>query len=100
MDFSNITTGIAQGLLVWEPILLELSHDSITQKRNSQGRTIKQIHDIWSTLSSNNTHRIVHLQYQDTRLQFPTMGKREDDRWIAIQTTRKKIGPNSFKLWK
>lgn len=101
MDFSNITTGIAQGLLVWEPILLELSHDSITQKRNSQGRTIKQILGHMVDSASNNTHRIVHLQYQDSPLQFPNYAANgNNDRWIAIQNYQEENWADLVQLWK
>lgn len=57
----------------WEPRLTSLQNDTITHYRNSQNRTVKQIlgHLIDST--SNNIHRIVHLQYQQSRLLFQTM---------------------------
>jgi hypothetical protein len=70
----------------WEPILSSLHEEVISQRKNSQNRTIRQIvgHIIDST--SNNIHRIVHLQYQKSPLIFPnyaTFGN--NDRWIAIQ---------------
>lgn len=70
----------------WEPILSSLPEEIISQRRNTQNRSIKQIvgHIIDST--TNNTHRTVHLQYQQSPLIFPnyaTFGN--NDRWIAIQ---------------
>lgn len=70
----------------WEPILSRLPEDIISRRKNSQNRTIKQIvgHIIDST--TNNTHRTVHLQYQQLPLTFPnyaTFGN--NDRWIIIQ---------------
>jgi hypothetical protein len=70
----------------WEPILCSLPEDIISRRKNSQNRTIKQIvgHIIDST--SNNIHRIVHLQYQPLPLTFPnyaTFGN--NDRWITLQ---------------
>lgn len=47
----------------WEPKLLLLPADILTQRRNSQNRTIKQIVGHMVDSASNNTHRIIHLQY-------------------------------------
>ncbi|MGC1390092.1 MAG: DinB family protein [Bacteroidales bacterium] len=85
----------------WEPILSYLSEDIIFQRRNSQNRTIKQIvgHIIDST--SNNTHRIVHLQYQPSPLIFPnyaTFGN--NDRWIDIQDYQNEEWSILIQLWK
>lgn len=85
-DFEPIRIEILELVNYWEPILKKLSDKEISQRRNSQNRSIKQItgHIIDST--SNNTHRIVHLQYQQSPLIFPnyaTFGN--NDRWIAIQ---------------
>ena len=70
----------------WEPILSTLSGDVISQRKNSQNRSVKQIVGHIIDSASNNTHRIVHLQYQPSPLIFPnyaTFGN--NDRWIAIQ---------------
>ena len=85
----------------WEPVLNSLPEDIISQRRNSQNRTIKQIvgHIIDST--SNNIHRIVHLQYQTSPLMFPnyaTFGN--NDRWIAIQDYQNEEWINMIQLWK
>jgi len=85
----------------WEPRLLELSDEILGAGKNSQNRTIKQIlgHLIDST--SNNTHRVVHLQYQKNPFDFPnyaTFGN--NDRWIAIQKYQKEDWNNMIQLWK
>jgi len=85
----------------WEPRLTSLQNDTITHYRNSQNRTVKQIlgHLIDST--SNNIHRIVHLQYQQSPLTFPnyaTYGN--NDRWIAIQNYQNEDWNNMIQLWK
>jgi predicted MPP superfamily phosphohydrolase len=85
----------------WEPKLSVLSDKILSQRRNDQGRTIKQIigHLIDST--SNNTHRIVHLQYQSSPLIFPnyaTFGN--NDKWIAIQDYQNEDWTNLIQLWK
>ena len=85
----------------WEPVLMNLPEEVIAQRRNTQNRTIKQIvgHIIDST--SNNTHRIVHLQYQSSPLIFPnyaTFGN--NDRWIAIQDYQNEDWMILIQLWK
>jgi hypothetical protein len=85
----------------WEPVLMNLTEEVIAQRRNTQNRTIKQIvgHIIDST--SNNTHRIVHLQYQQSPLIFPnyaTFGN--NDRWIAIQDYQNEDWMILIQLWK
>ena len=86
MDFSNVTDGILLGLKEWESQLILLPDDTITNKRNDQNRSIKQILGHMVDSASNNTHRIVHLQYQESPLIFPNYAANgNNDRWIAIQ---------------
>lgn len=85
----------------WESKLSALQTSVIVSRRNNQNRTIKQIlgHLIDST--SNNTHRIVHLQYQASPFSFPnyaTFGN--NDRWIAIQNYQEEDWDLMIRLWK
>jgi len=85
----------------WEPILTALPNDTISMRKNSQNRTIKQIVGHTVDSASNNTHRIVHLQYQHTPLIFPnyaTLGN--NDRWIAIQNYQNEDWMTLIRLWK
>lgn len=85
----------------WEPILTALPNDTISIRKNSQNRTIKQIVGHIVDSASNNTHRIVHLQYQHTPLIFPnyaTLGN--NDRWIAIQDYQHEDWMTLIRLWK
>ncbi len=85
----------------WEPILSSLPDDIISQRRNSQNRTIKQILGHIIDSASNNTHRIVHLQYQPIPLIFPnyaTFGN--NDRWIGIQDYQNEDWKTLVQLWK
>jgi hypothetical protein len=98
---SDITTEISSIIEEWQPLLTSLPREIITGRRNSQNRTIKQIlgHMIDST--SNNIHRIVHLQNQQSPLIFPnyaTFGN--NDRWIAIQDYQNEEWMNMIQLWK
>ena len=100
-ETSEITTEIFSLIKEWEHKLASLPNETITELRNSQNRTIKQIlgHLIDST--SNNTHRVIHLQYQQSPFSFPnyaTFGN--NDRWIAIQDYQFEDWHNMIQLWK
>ena len=100
-EASVITAEILSIIKYWEPKLTSLPIKTITEPRNSQDRSIKQIlgHLIDST--SNNTHRVVHLQYQPSPFSFPnyaTFGN--NDRWIAIQNSQNEDWSNMIQLWK
>jgi hypothetical protein len=85
----------------WEPVLKRLPEDIISQRKNSQARTIKQIVGHIIDSASNNTHRIIHLQYQTSPLIFPnyaTFGN--NDRWIAIQDFQNEDWMTLVQLWK
>ena len=85
----------------WEPILINLPEAVISQRRNSQNRTIRQIVGHIIDSASNNTHRIVHLQYQTPPLIYPnyaTFGN--NDRWIAIQDYQNEDWMSLIQLWK
>jgi hypothetical protein len=101
MDSLNITDGIIQGLENWESKLIQLSEDTIINKRNIQDRTIKQILGHMVDSASNNTHRIVHLQYQDSPLRFPNYATNgNNDRWIAIQNYQDENWTDLIQHWK
>jgi hypothetical protein len=85
----------------WEPVLKRLPEDIISQRKNFQARTIKQIVGHIIDSASNNTHRIIHLQYQTSPLIFPnyaTFGN--NDRWIAIQDFQNEDWMTLVQLWK
>jgi hypothetical protein len=101
IETAIITKEILSLIEGWESKLASLPGEIITERRNSQNRTIKQIlgHLIDST--SNNTHRVVHLQYQSSPFSFPnyaTFGN--NDRWIAIQDYQNEDWLNMIHLWK
>jgi hypothetical protein len=100
-EASQIKLEISTLIDKWLPKLSSLSESTIMAPRNSQNRNIKQIlgHLIDST--SNNTHRVVHLQYQDSPFSFPnyaTFGN--NDRWIAIQNYEDEDWNIMLQLWR
>ena len=85
----------------WVPKLTSLPEKRISIPRNSQHRNARQIlgHLIDST--SNNTHRVVHLQYQDSPFSFPNYATSgNNDRWIAIQNFEGEDWTIMVQLWK
>ena len=85
----------------WEPRFLALGENDITLRRNSQNRNIKQIVGHMIDSASNNTHRIVHLQYQPSPFAFPCYSSfGNNDRWIAIQNYESENWTNLVQLWK
>jgi len=85
-EFIPIADGILALIDEWEPKLSGLPNDVITERKNSQNRTIKQILGHMVDSASNNTHRIIHLQYQPCPLIYPDYANLgNNDRWIAIQ---------------
>lgn len=100
-EFEPVTEGILSLISEWEPILESLPTDMITLRRNRQNRTIKQIVGHMVDSASNNTHRIVHLQYQKSPLSFPNYATNgNNDRWIAIQNYQDEDWDTLIKIWK
>lgn len=85
----------------WEPKLLALTDDVISSRKNKQERTIKQILGHLIDSASNNTHRVIHLQYQKSPLIFPDYAHfGNNDRWIAIQNYQSENWSDLVQLWK
>ena len=100
-NFQTVIQVIASLIEIWEPKLSALPVEVITERRNSQNRTIKQIVGHMVDSATNNTHRMVHLQYQQSPFEFPnyaTFGN--NDRWIAIQNYQEEEWNNLIQLWK
>ena len=100
-EFEEIGRELLSLIGKWEPKLLGLGDDVIAERRNSQNRTIKQIVGHMVDSASNNTHRIVHLQYQPNPLIFPCYATHgNNDRWIAIQNYQDENWSDLVQLWK
>ena len=100
-EFKSISRELVLLVEEWEPKLLALTSEIFTERRNSQNRTIKQIVGHMVDSASNNTHRVVHLQYQESPLVFPNYATHgNNDRWIAIQNYQDEDWHNLVQLWK
>lgn len=99
--FDSVYNEIKPKITFWEKKLNTLSEEQISIPRNNQNRNIRQIVGHMVDSASNNTHRVVHLQYNKLPLEFPnyaTYGN--NDRWIAIQNYEKEDWTNLVQLWK
>jgi hypothetical protein len=100
-EFEPVVRGVTSLVEEWEPKLKGLPNDLITRRRNSQNRTIKQIVGHMIDSASNNTHRIVHMQYQKSPLRFPNYATEgNNDRWIAIQNYQDEDWGSLINMWK
>jgi hypothetical protein len=100
-EFKAITDEILLLEKQWESKFLSLPPKLLNERKNNQNRTVKQIlgHLIDST--SNNIHRIIHLQYQASPLVFPNYASEgNNDRWISIQDYQGEEWPDIVNLWK
>ncbi|MFB6318905.1 hypothetical protein [Saccharicrinis sp. FJH54] len=99
--FESVTNGILALIAEWETKLSTIPVDLLYDKINCQNRTIKQIIGHMIDSASNNTHRIVHLQYRENPLEFPNYATHgNNDRWIAIQNYQEEEWFNLVQLWK
>lgn len=98
MDFSNVTDGILRYIDAWEHKLIDLPVDTITQKRNRQNRTIKQILGHLIDSAANNHQRMIRLQYNE-KLIFPDY-QQDNDLWIALQDYQNEDWNTIIQLWK
>jgi hypothetical protein len=85
-EFESLCKEIETLIREWEQKLIHLPEETISQRRNSQNRTIKQITGHIIDSATNNIHRIVHLQNLQSPLVYPNYASLgNNDRWIAIQ---------------
>lgn len=97
----KVNAELLQLVHIWEPVLTGLSEKVISDFRNVQNRNIKQIVGHMVDSASNNTHRIIHLQYQPCPLVFPDYANLgNNDKWIAIQNYQDEDWKNLVQLWK
>lgn len=84
----------------WEARLTVLPGQLLTERRNRQQRTIKEIVGHMVDSATNNTHRIIHLHYQQAPVAYPDYANLgNNDRWIAIQNYQGEDWNHLVHLW-
>jgi hypothetical protein len=96
--FIELREKINDILEIWSARLTALPLEVISERRNSQNRTIRQILGHLVDSAANNHHRIVRLQYNDV-LDFPDY-RQDNDRWIAIQNYQEENWEQLVSLWR
>ena len=100
-EFEVNNQALLQLIDEWEPRLLALSKEVITWRPNNESWTIKETVGHMIDSASNNTHRIIHLQYQFPPLIFPDYANfGNNDRWVAIQDYQTENWEDLVQLWK
>jgi len=97
-NIESVCNGIYEVIITEEPLLTSLSEDTISSRRNTQNRTIKQLLGHLVDSASNNHQRIVRLQYNEN-LTFPDYTQ-DNDLWIAIQDYQHTKWSDLVQLWK
>ena len=101
MAFQSIAEELNKLVANWTGILESLPPETITDRRNSQDRSIRQIVGHMVDSASNNTHRVVHLQYRGSPVEFhnyATYGN--NDKWITIQNYQEEDWQLMVNHWK
>lgn len=99
--FISIADEIISLVNLWEPQLINLDNNVITNCRNSQNRNIRQIVGHMVDSATNNTHRIIHLQNLTNPVVYPNYASDgNNDRWIAIQNFQDENWFDLIQLWK
>jgi hypothetical protein len=100
-DFTANNIELLSLVAEWEPRLMTLPTETIESRRNSQSRNIKQIVGHMVDSASNNTHRLIHFQYQPDPMIFPDYAHLgNNDRWISIQNYETENWFDLIKLWR
>ena len=101
MAFQTIAEELNELVTNWAKKFENLPPPTISDRRNSQDRSIRQIVGHLVDSASNNTHRLVHLQYRESPVEFPnyaTYGN--NDKWIAIQNYQEEDWSVLVNHWK
>lgn len=110
MDYSEVINTIRFILEKEEPMLINLSEDVITNRFNSQGRSIKMLLGHLIDSASNNHQRMVRLQYaprvgysipngERGLLVFPDYTQ-NNNLWLQLQDYQNEDWNTLVQLWK
>jgi len=99
-EFQQICDELSMFISEWEVKLATLPERTVTNRKNSQDRSIRQITGHMVDSASNNTHRVIHMHYQKSPVGYPDYANLgNNDRWIAIQNYQEEDWGELIKLW-
>ena len=100
VEFQQISEDLSTLISAWEAKLAALPEGTITNRKNSQGRSIRQIVGHMVDSATNNTHRLVHMHYQKSPVNYPDYANLgNNDHWIAIQNFQEEDWGELVRLW-
>ena len=98
--FQQICEELTTLITEWERKLATLPERTITNRKNSQDRSIRQIVGHMVDSATNNTHRVIHMHYQKSPVSYPDYANLgNNDRWIAIQKYQEEDWGELLQLW-
>ena len=99
-QFHDICSELTNLIGKWETKLAVQPAETVSRRKNDQGRTIRQIVGHMIDSATNNTHRIIHMHYQKSPITYPDYANLGiNDRWIAIQNYQEENWGELVKLW-
>ncbi len=99
-EFRQICDELSTLISAWEVKLAALPEQTITKRKNSQNRSIRQIAGHMVDSANNNTHRVIHMHYQKSPVGYPDYANLgNNDRWIAIQNYQEEDWKELVQLW-
>jgi len=99
-EFQQIYEELSMLISAWEVKLASLPEQTVTNRRNSQNRSIRQILGHMVDSATNNTHRVIHMHYQKSPVRYPDYANLgNNDRWIAIQNYQEENWAELVSLW-
>ncbi len=100
VEFQQTSEDLSTLISAWEAKLAALPEGTITNRKNDQGRSIRQIVGHMVDSATNNTHRVVHMHYQKSPVTYPDYANLgNNDRWIAIQNFQEEDWGELVRLW-
>lgn len=100
VEFKKICEDLSSLISVWEAKLAVLPEGTITNRKNSQHRSIRQIIGHMVDSATNNTHRVIHMHYQKNPVNYPDYANLgNNERWIAIQNYQEEDWGELVRLW-
>ena len=99
-EFRQICDELGTLISEWEEKLVTLPERTITNRKNSQDRSIRQIIGHMVDSATNNTHRVIHMHYTQSPVDYPDYANLgNNDRWIAIQNYQEEDWKELVQLW-
>jgi hypothetical protein len=99
-SFSQLCDELEKLISHWQVKLSGLPEEVRGGKKNSQNRNIRQIVGHMVDSATNNTHRIVHMHYQNSPISYPDYANLGNNaRWIDIQNYQEEDWELLVDLW-